>query len=60
MSRLVDELDVLHARYLTAVNSAVGQDDPGRAEELAADYDVEATTLVAEHEGLTHLLPLRA
>ena len=59
MSRLVDDLDALHARYLEAVNLAVAADDIARAERLAAEYDVEATTLVAEHEGLAHLLPLR-
>ncbi len=59
MSRLVDDLDTMHARYLEAVNAAVAQDDLVRAEQLAADYDTEATTLIAEREGLTHLLPLR-
>ena len=59
MSRLIDELDALHARYRDAVNIAVEADDLTRAEQLAAEYDVEATTLVAEREGLTHMLPLR-
>jgi hypothetical protein len=56
---LVDELDALHAHYLEAVNAAVAADDLARAESLAASYDDEATTLIAEREGLTHLLPLQ-
>jgi hypothetical protein len=57
MARLVDEIDALHARYAEAVNLAVAEDDLARAEQLAADYDTEVTELVAEREGLTHLLP---
>jgi hypothetical protein len=57
MTRLVDEIDALHARYAEAVNLAVADDDPARAEELAAAYDAEATALIAEREGLTNLLP---
>lgn len=59
MSRLIDQLDALHAHYLEAVNAAVADDDLARAESLAASYDDEATTVIAEHEGLTHLLPLQ-
>ena len=59
MSRLIDELDTLHAHYLEAVNAALAADDLSRAESLAASYDDEATTLIAEREGLTHLLPLQ-
>jgi hypothetical protein len=57
MTRLVDEIDALHASYVEAVNLAVAEDDLARAEELAAAYDLEVTALVAEREGLTHLLP---
>ena len=59
MTRLVDEIDALHARYVEAVNVAVAADDLPRADQLAAAYDAEAIALIAEREGLTHLLPLR-
>jgi hypothetical protein len=60
MSRtLVEELNDLHASYVEAVNFAVAEDDLGRAEELAADYDNEAIQLIAVREGKTHLLPIR-
>jgi hypothetical protein len=59
MTRLVDEIDALHARYVDAVNVAVAADDLPRADQLAAAYDAEAIALIAEREGLTHLLPLR-
>ena len=59
MTRLVDEIDALHARYVEAVNLAVAADDLPRADQLAAGYDAEAIALIAEREGLTHLLPLR-
>lgn len=59
MTRLVDEIDALHARYVEAINLAVAADDLPRADELAAAYDAEAIALIAEREGLTHLLPLR-
>ena len=57
--RLIDELNDLHAIYVEAVNTAVGSDDPIRAESLAAEYDDAAIQLVAEREGKTHLLPIR-
>jgi hypothetical protein len=56
--RLIDELDELHAHYADAINRAVTEDDHRRAEALAAAYDDEAVHLVAEREGMTHLLPL--
>jgi hypothetical protein len=56
---LVHELDDLHASYVEAINLAVAADDYARAEELAASYDAEAIQLIAEREGLTHLLPLQ-
>jgi hypothetical protein len=55
---LVEELDALHDDYVVAVNEAVAANDLARVERLAADYDHDATTLVAEREGRTHLLPL--
>ncbi len=56
---LLEELNDLHASYVDAVNAAVAEGDLPRAEELAAGYDTEAVQLVAEREGLTHLLPIR-
>ncbi|MEI5672771.1 MULTISPECIES: hypothetical protein [unclassified Nocardioides] len=56
---LVHDLDVLHSSYVSAINLAIesGQDD--YVAELAASYDREATLMVAQREGKTHLLPLR-
>ena len=56
--RLVDELNVLHDSYVTAINTAVQQNDGDRAEQLARSYDDEAIRLIAEREGKTHLLPI--
>ena len=56
--RLVDELNVLHDSYVTAVNTAIAQNDVVRAEQLAQAYDDEAIRLIAEREGKTHLLPI--
>jgi len=52
------ELDCLHDVYAEAINYAVAEDRDDRVAELAAAYDEEATRLVAEREGKTHLLPL--
>jgi hypothetical protein len=59
MTRLIDDLNTLHDRYVGAVNAAIAADDPDRADRLAAEYDAEAIQLIAEREGLTHLLPIR-
>ena len=59
MSRLIDDLNTLHDRYVEAVNIAVADDDLDRAHRLAAEYDDEAITMVAVHEGRTDLLPVR-
>ena len=60
MSRtLLEELNELHASYVEAINVAIDEDDPARAEALAAAYDDDAIQLVAEREGKTHLLPIR-
>jgi hypothetical protein len=56
--RLVDELNVLHDSSVTAINTAVQQNDGDRAEQLARSYDDEAIRLIAEREGKTHLLPI--
>lgn len=56
--RLVDELNVLHDSYVTAVNIAVEQNDENLAAQLAQAYDDEAIRLIAEREGKTHLLPI--
>jgi hypothetical protein len=55
---LVQELNDMHGEYVVAVNQAVADNDLNRVERLAADYDRDATFLVAEREGKTHLLPL--
>jgi hypothetical protein len=52
------ELDRLHDAYAEAINYAVAEGRDDRVAELAAAYDDEATRLVAEREGKTHLLPL--
>jgi hypothetical protein len=59
MTRLIDDLNVLHDGYVVAVNMAVAADDLDRADRLAAEYDEEAILMIAVHEGRTHLLPIR-
>jgi len=59
MSRLIDDLNTLHGGFVVAINIAVADDDLDRVDRLAAEYDEEATLLVATHEGRTDLLPLR-
>jgi hypothetical protein len=59
MSRLIDDLNALHDRYVESVNVAVADNDLDRAHALAAQYDEEAILMVALHEGRTDLLPLR-
>ena len=60
MSRtLIQDLDALHATYVVAVNKAIEADDLARAESLALAYEDDAIQLMAEREGLTHLLPLQ-
>jgi hypothetical protein len=56
---LIQDLDALHATYVVAVNEAVEADDLARAEALALAYEDDAIQLMAEREGLTHLLPLQ-
>ena len=59
MPRLIDDLNVLHDRYVESVNTAVGENDLDRADRLAAEYDEEAILMIAVHEGRTDLLPIR-
>jgi hypothetical protein len=56
---LIEELDALHTAYVVAVNEAIEADDLARAEALALAYEDDAIQLMAEREGLTHLLPLQ-
>ncbi|MFY9915825.1 MAG: hypothetical protein WAK18_14235 [Nocardioidaceae bacterium] len=58
-SPLLTSLDALHAGYVDRINRAVAVDHLQDADALAAAYDEDATRLVAEHDGLTHLLPLQ-
>ena len=58
MTRLIDELNALHASYVDAINAAVSHDDLTTAAELAGDYDRDAIMLMAEREGRQDLLPL--
>lgn len=57
--RLIEELDNMHASYVDAINTAIGEDDDARADQLAQAYDDDAIQLIAEREGKTHLLPIR-
>jgi len=57
--RLIDDLNALHDRYVAAINAAVDADNQALIDELADGYDTEATWMVAEREGKTHLLPLK-
>ena len=59
MSRLIDDLNTLHASYVDAINAAVTENDLARAEELAAAYDTDAIAMIAEREGRTDELPIR-
>ena len=51
MTRLIDELDTLHASYVDAINHAIAADDVALAAEMAAEYDRDALLLAADHEG---------
>ena len=57
--RLIDELNQLHDHYARQVNEAVERDDIATAEQLDQAYEDDAIQLMAEREGLTHLLPLQ-
>ena len=55
-TRLIDELNALHATYVQAINVAVDSDDLNLAAALATDYDRDAILLMAEREGRQDLL----
>ena len=55
--RLIDELNQLHDQYAAKVDDAVSHDDLVLAEQLGQGYEDDAVRLMAEREGLTHLLP---
>ena len=57
--RLIDELNELHDTYASKIEAAVGRDEIEVAEQLAQAYEDDAIVLMAEREGLTHLLPLQ-
>ena len=57
--RLIDELNELHDHYAARIDEAVARDDVAGAHDLAQSYEDDAIRLMAEREGLTHLLPLR-
>jgi hypothetical protein len=58
MTRLIEELDTLHASYVDAINNAIADGEVALTAELAADYDHDALLMVADHEGRQDLLPL--
>src|SRR5690349_1238687 len=58
-SEQLTRLDALHAEYVERINSATQSGRDGDVDGFVTAYDTEATQLVAEHEGLTHLLPLQ-
>jgi len=51
MTRLIEELNTLHASYVDAINSAIESDDVELAAEMAAEYDRDALLLVADRDG---------
>ena len=55
---LVQDLNDLHASFVTGINIAVDNNDLELADRLAAEYDTEAIKMIAEREGRTHMLPL--
>ena len=57
--RLIDELNELHDFYASKIEVAITGDDVAAAEQLAQAYEDDAIQLMAEREGLTHLLPLQ-
>lgn len=57
--RLIDELNELHDNYASKIEAAIARDDVETAEQLAQGYEDDAIVLMAEREGLTHLLPLK-
>ena len=56
--RLIDELNELHTHYARKVKAAVASDDLAAAQGFATPTRTKPSTLMAERENLTHLLPL--
>jgi len=56
---LRSQLDVLHGDYVESINQAIaaGYNDDDVAD-LAANYDRDATEMVARYENKLHLLPI--
>ena len=57
--RLIDELNELHDFFSFKLVVAITGDVVAAAEQLAQAYEDDAIQLMAEREGLTHLLPLQ-
>ena len=57
--RLIDELNELHDGYARRSRSPSPTTTSSSAEQLAQAYEDDAILLMAEREGLTHLLPLQ-
>lgn len=57
--KLIDELNELHDHYAGRIDEAVARDDLTGAHDLAQAYEDDAVRIMAEREGLTHLLPLQ-
>ncbi len=57
--RLIDELNQLHDYYASKIEVAISRDDVESAEGFAQAYEDDAIAMMAEREGLTHLLPLQ-
>ena len=51
MTRLIEELNTLHASYVDAINHAIESDDVELAAEMAAEYERDTLLLVADRDG---------
>lgn len=61
MTRLIEDLDTLHASYVDAINHAIADGDVALAAEMAAEYDRDTELLTAaDHEGGPELAPVLA
>jgi len=58
-SEQLSRLDALHSEYVERINRATGEGRDDKVDEFVTGFDSEATQLIAEHEDLTHLLPLQ-
>lgn len=50
MTRLIEDLESLHASYVDAINHAIGSGDEALAAEMADEYARDTLLLVADHE----------